>query len=92
MKSTIAKPWLKYYKPEDLAKQYQEQTITDYLLSFNKDRMEIPALNYFDRIFKMRKLFDMIYETANSFASLGVKENDTVIVCSVCMPEIVATV
>ena len=91
MKATQEKPWLKFYKAECLAMQYEEMTITDYLLAQNKDRMDITAISYFDRKITHRELFAHIYETANAFASLGVKENDFVLICAVAAPEIAYT-
>ena len=91
MKATETRPWLSYYKPEDLALTMPELSIMDYLLMRNKDRMTWPALNYFDRIFRYDEVFDSIYQTANSFASLGVKQGDIVLVCAPTTPETVYT-
>lgn len=70
MKASQEKPWLKYYKPEDLALVMPELSVVDFLLWRNKDRMEMPALNYFDRIFDFNEVFDNIYAAANSYAAL----------------------
>ena len=91
MKASETKPWLKYYTEESLAKTYVERTITDYLLWRNSDRMDMTALNYFDHEISLGELFEHTYETANAFASLGIKENDIVLVCSAATPEIVYT-
>ena len=91
MKATEARPWLRYHSPDGLMKKYEESTVVEYLLRRNKDRMDINALSYFDRDISFRELIGHIYETANSFASLGVGENDVVAVCSVATPEIVYT-
>lgn len=91
MKATIVKPWLKYYDAEKLKMQIPELSIVDYLLWRNKDRMQMNALNYFDRNISLQEMYDNSLKTANAYAALGVKENDIVVVCSATTPEIVYT-
>ncbi len=91
MKATEAKPWLKYYKPEDLALEQPELSIVDYLLWRNKDRMEIPAMNYFDRIFDHNEVYENVCKAANAYASIGVKKGDIVVCCAPTTPETVYT-
>lgn len=91
MKATESKPWLKYYKPEDLDLRMPELSIVDYLLWRNADRLDMPAMNYFDRIFDFYELFENIYNTANAYASIGVKQGDIVVVCAPTTPETIYT-
>ena len=91
MKATETRPWLKNYRPDDLKLVMPEMSIFDYLLMRNKDRMTWPAMNYFDRIFTVSELVENVYQTANAYASLGVKKDDIVLVCAPTTPETVYT-
>ncbi len=91
MKATEAKPWLKYLDAEALKRKYPELSIVDYLLWRNIDRLESTALSYYDNKIDFIELYDHICRTANSYAAMGVKEDDIIVVVSACTPEIVYT-
>lgn len=91
MKATETKPWLKYFNPESLKKEYPELSIVDYFLWRNPDRMNCTALSYYDNKITIQEMYDNSCRTANAYAKLGVKEDDIVVVVSACTPEIVYT-
>ena len=91
MKATETKPWLKYYNPETIKREYPELSIVDYFLWRNTDRMEATALSYYDNKITIRQMYEYSCRTANAFASIGVKDGDVVVVVSACTPEIVYT-
>ena len=91
MKATEARPWLKYFIPEDLELEMPKLSIIDYFLWRNEGRLHMPALNYFDRVFSLSEVLENVYKTANSYAALGVKQGDIVIVCAPTTPETVYT-
>lgn len=91
MKATEARPWLKYLDQDDLKLVMPEVSIVDYLLWRNKERMQLPAINYFDRIWTNQEVYDNICAAANSYAKLGIKRGDIVICCTPTTPETVYT-
>jgi len=91
MKATETRPWLKNYYPEDLAMVMPKLSVTDYLLWRGQDRLHLPAINYYDRMFDLCEVFARIFETANAYAKLGVKRGDIVIVCAPTTPETIFT-
>ncbi len=91
MKATETRPWLKNYLPEDLEMVMPELSIMDYLIWRGRPRMNIPAINYYDRIFDLTEVFYNIFKTANAYAKLGVKRGDIVLVCAPTTPETIFT-
>lgn len=91
MKATQARPWLKYYKREDLALEMPHLSIVDYLLWRNEGRMDMPALNYFGRIFSLAQAYENSCKSANAYACLGVKKGDIVVCIAPTLPETVYT-
>ena len=89
MKATEARPWRKYLDQDDINLVMPEVTIVDYLLWRNEHRMNIPALNYFDRIWTNQETYDGICEAANAYAKIGVKRGDIILCCVPTTPETV---
>lgn len=86
---SIDKPWLKYYSREAIEAPLPECTAYEFLYRNNKDYLSEIALNYYNHRFSYKQLFEGIEQAAKSFFAMGVRENDTVIVCAVNTPETV---
>ena len=46
-KSSIDKPWLKYFLEEDIFKECPSMSMYEYLYKKNKENLNLIALNYF---------------------------------------------
>ncbi len=86
---SIDKPWLKYYKPEDIAQPLPACSIYQYVLENNRSHEEDIALEYFGATVTYGMLFQNIETAAASFAALGVKEGDIVSFLAVTTPEMI---
>lgn len=86
---SIDKPWLKYYSEEAINAPLPECTAYELLYQNNKDFLSDVALIYYGRRFSYGELFENIEKAARAFWSLGVRQGDIVILCTVNMPETV---
>lgn len=86
---SIDKPWLKYYSDEAIHTSLPKMSAYQYLYDCNKDYLDFPALEYFHKTFSFRQLFQNIDRLASCFRAIGVKEGDTVVICSANTPETV---
>lgn len=86
---SIDRPWLKYYSDEAKKTKIPECTIYDYLWESNREHLDNVALNYFGYKIPYRKMFEEINKAAQAFANLGIKENDTIIIAAVTIPEVI---
>lgn len=86
---SIDRPWLKYYSDEAKKTKIPECTIYDYLWESNREHLDNVALNYFGYKIPYRKMFEEINKVAQAFANLGIKENDTIIIAAVTIPEVI---
>lgn len=86
---SIDRPWLKYYSDEAKKAKIPECTIYDYLWESNREHLDNVALNYFGYKIPYRKMFEEINKVAQAFANLGIKENDTIIIAAVTIPEVI---
>lgn len=86
---SIDKPWLKYYSDEAIHTSLPKMSAYQYLCDCNKDHLDSPALEYFHKTFSFRQLFQNIDRLASCFRAVGVKEGDTVVICSANTPETV---
>lgn len=86
---SIDRPWLKYYSDEAKEAKIPECTIYDYLWESNKEHLDNVALDYFGYKIPYRKMFEEINKVAQAFANLGIKENDTIIIAAVTIPEVI---
>ena len=86
---SVDKPWLKYYNEDAIRARLPECTIYEYLWNNNKDHPDEIALVYFEKKITYRKLFESIDRTAASLAAIGVKQGDTITICSLTTPETV---
>ena len=83
------KPWLKYYSEEAVRGKLPACSAYELLYRNNKNCLSDTALNYYGRKITYGKLFEEIQKTACAFAAIGVGEGDTVVLCTVNMPETV---
>lgn len=91
LKPSVAKPWLQFFSNEAIASKIPKATIYDVIKEANKDHLSNYALNYFGKRITYKELFERIEVTAAAFESLGVKKGDTVVCCTVTIPEMVYT-
>ena len=91
-KSSIDKPWLKYFLEEDIFKECPSMSMYEYLYKKNKENLNLIALNYFGNKITFKKLFENIKIAYQKYANLGINENDTVSICGICTPEVVYTI
>lgn len=84
-----AKPWEKFYTREQIEAPVPECNLYEFLRDFNKNWLDIPALNYFDNKISYRTLLQDIDRAADAFAAAGVREGDYVSLCALTTPETV---
>lgn len=86
---SIDRPWRKFYTKEQLSICVPEMTLTDYVYSKNKCRLDLPALRYLGKSITYEELFDKIDQTARCFRKLGVNEGDNVALALPLIPEVI---
>lgn len=89
---SIDRPWLKYYSMEAPERPIPEYTVYDFLLEKNKHYLDNIALSYFGSEISFHELFENIEKAARAFSTIGVKEEDVVIMVAVTIPEIVYSI
>lgn len=87
---SIDKPWMRYYARKTVT-PIPKCTAYELLRQNNEAYANDIALNYYDHKITYKELLDEIDHTAASFYALGIRQGDTVLVCSVNMPETVYT-
>lgn len=86
---SIDKPWLKYYRQEDIAAPVPTGSMYNYLYENNKNHPEAKALNFFGRKLTYRQLFEEIHKVAKAFQALGVQPGEVVtLVALSCVPAV----
>ena len=89
---SIDRPWLKFYKQEDLEEfKVPQCKIYDYMLENSKQYSNNIALKYFGVNIKYGKVYSKIDEVAKSLKVLNVSPSDIVSVCLPNIPEVVYT-
>ena len=91
-KPSIAKPWLKHYLPENIAKQIPACTIYSQLKESSKNSLEQTALEYYGTTVTYQKMMEKIDEYAAAFSALGVKAGDFVSFFTVSLPETIYSI
>lgn len=77
-----------YYGPEIMSKGMPENiTIYDYILDQNKERLNLPAINYFDNKITYRKFLDNSTKVARALEQYGVKKGDCITAIVPNLPE-----
>lgn len=86
--ASIDKPWLKYYKEENiLSDKPKDMTIYEYLQERNKNNLDRTAINFLGVKTSYRQLFEQIDKTAYALSKLGVKSGDIVTLYLPALPE-----
>lgn len=86
---SIDKPWLKYYRNEQINTNIPKMSVYRYLYEQNKNYLGRIALTYFDKKITFDELFIKIEETAKALKSMNIKENDIVTISMPNTPETV---
>ena len=84
---SIDRPWLKYYRKEDIDSTLPECSIYEYMYENNKNYPRDIAINYFGRKITYAELFTNIDKTAKAFQAVGVKKGEIVTVALPSIPE-----
>ena len=84
---SVSKPWLKFFKDEEILTDIPETTIYEYLKERNKDNLDSIALEYFDKKITYRELFENIDKAAKMFINNGIKAGDIVSMSLPTTPE-----
>lgn len=92
---SIDKVWLKYYGQD--AEQYVSniplnKTVWDVIEEKILEYYDIPALEYFGKLFSRLEFRDLCYTWARTFRAMGVSENEIVPVYGPFVPDICAMV
>lgn len=87
-KASVEKPWLQYY-PEALRNFVpSEDTLTDFILKHN-GQPEREIIEYYGKTFTLKEILAETDCVARAFVSLGVKENDRIVVFLRTVPEFI---
>lgn len=84
---SIDKPWLKYYKVEDIKTDIPVMDSYEFIYERNKDNLDKNAINYYNNIFTYRQFFQNIEYVEKAFRDYGIKRGDIVTVSLPNMPE-----
>ena len=90
---SVDKVWLKYY--EDGAEEKANniplnKTVWDVVEKKLYEHYDIPAIEYFGRLFSRKEFIDLCYTWARTFRAMGVEENEIVPIYGPFVPEICA--
>lgn len=94
-KPSEEKVWLKYYKEgaENLVNNIPiNKTVWDVIEEKLLEYYDIPALEYFGKIFSKEEFIDLCYTWARTFKAMGVQENEVVPIYGPVVPDICAMV
>ena len=92
-KPSEEKVWLKYYKEGAYEKANnipKDKTVWDVLEEKLFEYYDIPALEYFGKVFSKEEFIDMCYTWARTFRAMGVDENEIVPIYGPVLPDICA--
>lgn len=89
-KASVEKPWLQYY-PEPLRTFIpSDDTLTDFILKNNTDK-DKKLIEYYGKTFTLDEIITETDRVAKGLVSLGIKENDRVVVFLRTVPEFIFT-
>ena len=92
---SVDRIWLNYYPEgsEELANNIPvNKTVWDVIEEKLLEYYDIPALEYFGRIFSKQEFIDLCYTWARTFRAMGVEENEVVPVYGPFVPDVCAMV
>lgn len=79
----IDKPWLKYYTADAIIADLPNMSMYDFLRTNNEHNFDEIALNYLDKKYTYKELFENIDVYAKALINLGVEKGDVV---AIAMP------
>ena len=79
----IDKPWLKYYTEDAIMADLPNMSMYDFLRINDEQNLDKIALNYLDKKYTYKELFEKIDTYAKALINLGVKKGDVV---AIAMP------
>lgn len=88
-KPSELKPWLKYYSEESLASTLPKCSAYQYIKQINERYPKQVALSYYGKDIKYKEFFEQVDKCADAFYAIGIRENQTVSILSVSVPETV---
>ncbi len=77
---SIDKPWLKYYKEEELNNSIPNMNVIEYIKYQNKDNLDNIAIDSIEGKYTYREMFQMNDMVTASLSKMGVKKGDNVLV------------
>ena len=92
---SVDKIWLKYYKDgaEKTANAIPaNKTVWDIIEEKLIEYYDIPAIEYFGKVFSRQEFIDSCYTWARTFRAMGVEENEVVPIYGPFVPDICAMV
>ena len=92
---SVDKVWLKYYKEgaEERANNIPlDKTVWDVIEEKLIEHYDIPALEYFGKVFSRQEFIDSCYTWARTFRAMGVEKDEIVPVYGPFVPDICAMV
>lgn len=89
---SIDKPWLKYYKEDDLKHIAENTTIYQNIYNNNYKYPDDVALIYYGRSISYREFFNKIECTKQAYLKMGVKEGDNVAFLMLSCPEMIYSI
>ena len=90
---SIDKPWLKYYseEAENAANHIPvNKTIWDVVEEKLLEYYDIPAMEYFGKVFSKQEFIDLCYTWGRAFRAIGIEQNEIVPVYGPFVPDICA--
>lgn len=85
--ASIDKPWLKFYKEENIGVIRDNLSAYEYMKKHNLDNLSYNAINYLGNRITYEELLNKIDEVTKSLISLEVKEGDVVTLIMANIPE-----
>ena len=85
--ASIDKPWLKFYKEENIGVIRDNSSAYEYMKKHNLDNLSYNAINYLGNRITYEELLNKIDEVTKSLIGLGVKEGDVATLIMANIPE-----
>lgn len=85
--ASIDKPWLKYYKKENIGIERINCNAYEFMKQHNIDNLSANAINYMGKIITYEELLNEIDKTTKSLIKLGIGSGDIVTLVMANIPE-----